>query len=188
MNYFGEDGPEHVPVGADQIAAHRELIDQRRALFMRHFMVDYLELSMRRVISNSAGYCATESGFFDINKDSSEAQRAKTDVLFEKCLGKHTDSFDGGLDVFQDYLKSKTKGVISHSADLDPHQDRIKNAYLMGKDNIDPVYDQKPTQSSLLGELDLVVDDDALKSRNTAQTSSLGERQNRPFDFELNKK
>lgn len=47
MNYFGEDGPEfmgNLAQGVDQ-----KKLENRKQQYIKHFMLDYLELTMRQI-------------------------------------------------------------------------------------------------------------------------------------------
>ena len=48
MNIFGEDGPEFKGNRVDKELEQK--IAERKSAFLKHFMVDYLELSLRKVV------------------------------------------------------------------------------------------------------------------------------------------
>ena len=63
------------------------------------------------------------------------------DSEFEKCLGKYSDSYETGLDVWTQHLSLLNKNkIITHDQDLDSKQARDRQ-YLMGGNAEDPVYD-----------------------------------------------
>jgi len=61
--------------------------------------------------------CAKKTGYFSVLESQlgDEKRLKQLDVQFEKCLGKYTDSYESGLDVFNAHLKSQNKkNVITH--------------------------------------------------------------------------
>lgn len=61
MNYFGEDGPEFM--GNINEPSEQEL-DAKKTVFLRHFMIDNLEYSLRRMVKENALFCAKKVGYF----------------------------------------------------------------------------------------------------------------------------
>ena len=100
---------------------------------MKHFMIDYLELTMRRVARENVLFCAKKVGYFNTNQDSSSSYLAKLDEKFELCLGKFSDSYDSSLEVFMKHLEQeRQQRNISHSTALDSNIERQNRAFLMG--------------------------------------------------------
>ena len=66
---------------------------------MKHFMIDFIELGQRKSIYKNALYCANKVGYFNEDNDPKSLES-----VFEKCLGKHSDSFESGLDILQEHI------------------------------------------------------------------------------------
>ena len=52
MNYFGEDGPEPMAQNqpsAEEIKAVTEMAERSKDKYLKFFMVDFIEMSMRKV-------------------------------------------------------------------------------------------------------------------------------------------
>ena len=66
-------------------------------------MVDLLEYNLRRVASNNVIYCAERCEIFNdiMNQDLTVKQTRNQTSCFEKCLGKHSDSLEVGLDTLR---------------------------------------------------------------------------------------
>ena len=62
MNIFAEDGPKFMGNKIDENNVKE--IEAQKANFMKYFMVDYMEFSMRRAVTNNAVECARKVGYF----------------------------------------------------------------------------------------------------------------------------
>ena len=114
MDYFKPGGPKAIAPKLYDMAEQQE---QVRAEFFRHFLVDMIELNMRKVALQNTKYCATRCHIFKdmLEKDLSHREQRQEDACFETCLGKHTDSFEVALDCVTKHLaeeKAKNAGQI----------------------------------------------------------------------------
>ena len=80
---------------------------------MNHFMVDYLEISLRKIVHDNTIFCAKKAGYFkDMRRD---VDLNSMDSKFEKCLGKYSDSYETGLDVWTQHLNLLNSGkIVTH--------------------------------------------------------------------------
>ena len=64
------------------------------------------------------------------------------DIEFEDCLGKYSDSYEHGIEMFNRQLVAMRKSnIIQHSKDFDQDPDR-QHAFKMGHGTmVEPVYD-----------------------------------------------
>ena len=71
-------------------------------------MIDFIELNMRKVVNQNITFCADKCKVFDdmIERDLSAKEEREQTSCFEKCLGKHSDSFEVALDCFGNHLKT----------------------------------------------------------------------------------
>lgn len=56
MNILGEDGPQFMGNLSDKV--DQKQIEQRKATYLKHFMLDYLEISMRQIANQNSIKCA----------------------------------------------------------------------------------------------------------------------------------
>ena len=94
--FYGEDGPQYAGNIGDP-SKEREL-NARKEQYMQHFMIDYLELSLRKIAQENAIHCAKKAGYFQNMR--ADMDLKSLDSKFEKCLGKYSDSYETGLDVW----------------------------------------------------------------------------------------
>lgn len=81
-------------------------------MYMKHFMVDYLEHGMRKVVQANALSCSKNVNYFRmLNEDLSSVEQRALDSAFEKCLGKYSDSYEHALDTFNTHLRTSKKAV-----------------------------------------------------------------------------
>ena len=101
---------------------------KRKENLMRHFMVDFIEINMRKIAYNNATFCAQKVGYFNQNN----TNFTQLDCDFEKCLSKFSDSYESSLEVLTQHLHvmNETK-EFSHSQELKSDQSRA-NAFMMG--------------------------------------------------------
>jgi len=84
------------------------------------------------------------------DSDKSNTELLKEERLqmscFEKCLGKHSDSFEVSLGVFGQHLRAnaKHKNLVTH-AHIDGESDS-DNQFLLGEGTDEPVYDTPMAQ------------------------------------------
>ena len=69
----------------------------KRETYMRHFMMDFMEFGMRKVIQDNSITCAKKVGYFQ-NRGLKEVDMEILDVNMENCLGKHSDSYEYALE------------------------------------------------------------------------------------------
>lgn len=64
MNIFGEDGPKYI--GNQNLAAQNEMreLEIKKSLYMKHFMVDFIEHGLRKVVQQNSLECARNVGYF----------------------------------------------------------------------------------------------------------------------------
>ena len=76
--------------------------------YLKFFMVDFMELSLRKVAYQNAIYCSDRCKMFDniMDEDLSSKEERLQHSCFEKCLGKHSDSLESALDVLSDHMKT----------------------------------------------------------------------------------
>ena len=70
-------------------------------------MVDFMEMSIRKVSYQNAIYCSDRCKMFDniMDENLSPKEEKMQHSCFEKCLGKHTDSLESALEVLGSHLK-----------------------------------------------------------------------------------
>jgi hypothetical protein len=113
MNIFGEDGPKFM--GNKNSAAELEAKDLeiKKQIYMKHFMIDFIEHGLRKVVHNSSLECAKKAGYFDnLSKDLTDKEYRIIDQKFESCLGKYSDSYEHGLDIFGKHLGTMKKAHL----------------------------------------------------------------------------
>ena len=113
---MGRDGPEALPLNAqDNSVAAAETKEK----FFKFFLTDFIELTMRKVAFQNAEFCANKCDLLSkatLMADLTLKQERDQMACFERCLGKHSDSFEVALDVFGNHLRSaKQQNVITHS-------------------------------------------------------------------------
>ena len=116
--------------------------------YIKFFMVDFIEYNMRKVAGNNTIYCADRCKVFDdiMTKDLTLKEEREQMSCFEKCLGKHSDSFEVALDIFGTHLgKLKQNNIITHTHEKGVFDEVVNKAYLLGEGTQEPVYD-KPVQ------------------------------------------
>ena len=157
MDIFAEDGPVYKGNVGDT-SQTEELAHARKEQYMRHFMVDFIDISMRRIAYDNSIHCAQRVGYFN---DSKNVNQRKLDADYEKCLGKYSDSYESGLDILTQHLALMNKSkLITHGQELKGKSAR-DNSYLMGGETAEPIYDNAQT----LPGLDLKVKNDLIDSR-----------------------
>ena len=91
------------------------MAEQAKHEYLRFWMVDFIEMSMRRVAVDNTRFCARQCNLFSFAKSGITDQMSPLEELnyerkemscFEKCLGKHTDSFEIALNQWRDHLHS----------------------------------------------------------------------------------
>ena len=122
----GEDGPRFMGQLNPQGQNMTEIAEKQKDMFIKHFMIDYMEYSMRRVVQENTLHCAKQVGYFRVNeKNMTPKSIRQLDSKFEKCIGKYTDSYEQSLDVFGQHLKMMNKSnIITHSQQLDSKEQR----------------------------------------------------------------
>ena len=68
MNYFGEDGPE--PMAKNQPSQEEQeqamaMAERAKEQYLKFFMVDYVEMTMRKVANHNTVFCANQAKLFD---------------------------------------------------------------------------------------------------------------------------
>ena len=68
--------------------------------FMKYQMIDFMEFTMRKVVSKNMTFCADQCKMFDniLDEDLSTKEERIQNNCFENCIGKHSDSVEYGLD------------------------------------------------------------------------------------------
>ena len=80
-------------------------IEQKKATYMKHFIVDYLEHGLRKSVQQNALTCAKNVNYFRyLNEDLSNKEQRMLDSAFEKCLGKYSDSYEHALLAFNNHM------------------------------------------------------------------------------------
>ena len=125
MNYFGEDGPEPMAQqqpSADEMKAVAEMSERSKEKYLKFFMVDFIEMSMRKVSANNTIFCANQAKLFDnlMDEDLTTRQKKQQMDSFENCLGKHTDSFDYALVMMMEHLQGNSiqKTTYQHDGEV----------------------------------------------------------------------
>ena len=128
MDIFAEDGPQYKGnTGSSTVS--EQLANSRKEQYMRHFMVDFIDISMRKIAYDNSIHCAQRVGYFNESKN---VDQRKQDADFEKCLGKYSDSYEYGLDILTQHLALMNKSkIITHNKELRGKSKR-ENSYLMG--------------------------------------------------------
>lgn len=76
MDIFAEDGPEYkgnINFGAKEFSEDQ---NKMKSMYMKHFMLDFMESSMRKVIHDNAMSCAKKVGYFsNLDKDLSNLKQ-----------------------------------------------------------------------------------------------------------------
>ena len=62
MNIFAEDGPEPIPRQVDTQQEHVAV--QAKQTYLKHFMVDFIEFNLRKVVVSNTIYCADNCRLF----------------------------------------------------------------------------------------------------------------------------
>jgi hypothetical protein len=62
MNIFAEDGPEPLPRSQDPESEHVGI--QAKQTYLKHFMVDFIEFNLRKVVTQNTIYCADNCALF----------------------------------------------------------------------------------------------------------------------------
>ena len=65
MNIFGnEDGPQYR--GNQNLGAQNDMqeLESKKSLYMKHFMIDYIEHGLRKVVQQNSLDCAKNVGYF----------------------------------------------------------------------------------------------------------------------------
>ena len=140
MNYFGEDGPE--PMAPTQPSDEEQqrveaVIEASKDRYLKFFMVDFVEMSMRKVATQNITFCANQAKLFDNLMDDSETQRQQRQKMnkFENCLGKHTDSLEHALSAMMMQSKQvseKQSAVYEHEGEVSMMPGVAKNDYEVG--------------------------------------------------------
>ena len=136
MDYFGEDGPEPIQRRADP-EQQRLMEEQQEAVkdrYLRYFMIDFAEQSMRKVASNNIIWCAEKSQLFDniLNEDLTPKQKRTQLRQFENCLGKHTDSLDQAMSALSDHMSRmnrQERTVFEHEGEVNTLLGTTKPVY-----------------------------------------------------------
>ena len=110
MNYFGEDGPEAIEKNKQSAEEERAAImmaEKTKEHYLRFFMVDFVEMAVRKVASQNTIFCANQARLFDkmMEEDLSKKESKKQMMDFENCLGKHSDSLEHALSVLSGHIK-----------------------------------------------------------------------------------
>jgi hypothetical protein len=107
-------------------------------------MVDFIEFNMRKVAVDNTRFCARQCKLFkledikDLTQQEELTQERNELSCFEKCLGKHSDSFEFALDVWKEHLhKTRKNPVTSHSHEV---EDKDRQYLLQGGED-EPIYD-----------------------------------------------
>ena len=74
MNYFAEDGPQPLAPNQateEEMKAQMHLAEGSKERFLKFFMVDYIEMTMRKVANQNTIFCANKAKLFDnlMNED-----------------------------------------------------------------------------------------------------------------------
>ena len=141
MDYHATDGPQYK---GDRNLFSDEMekeLSNRKSMFMKHFVLDFVDFGMQKTVTENMMYCAQKVGYFNnINATLSDQEYELLDTKYESCLGKFSDSFEIGLDAVNDYMiKNKKQTYVSHSQELDPSKKR-EQGYFMGQDTTEPIY------------------------------------------------
>ena len=148
--------------GAEDIDIGEAKLRLQRESYLRHFMLDYLENTLRTVVQQNALKCARQLNYFSVDrvleqrlKDAKLAEvsadqrvKAKDIVLrdldeeFDNCLGKHSDSYEHALVLMTDHMRrNKKSNVTTHTTPLDSRTER--QGYVMGGETLaEPVYEK----------------------------------------------
>ena len=68
MEVFGEDGPIAMPRDApttDEQRAANEMANKSKERYLKFFMVDFIEMSMRKVAYQNIVFCSKEAKLFE---------------------------------------------------------------------------------------------------------------------------
>lgn len=99
-------------------------------------MVDFLEFNLRKIALENSPFCIQKCKVVDNLDDENYAKSSLN--CFEKCLGKFSDSYEIGLDIFGKHLTTlNQKQVFTHANKKD-----MEARFLMGEGGMDPVYDR----------------------------------------------
>ena len=133
MNIFAEDGPEPLPRTQDPEKEHVGV--QAKQTYLKHFMVDFIEFKLRKVVTQNTIFCADRCALFTdiMDEDLTVKEQRQQMSCFEKCIGKHTDGLDLALSTLSEHLKNNREKEIVRTK---------KDGYLLGQNAAEPVYDK----------------------------------------------
>ena len=69
--------------------------------YLKFFMVDFMEMSIRKVSYQNAIHCSDRCKMFDniMDENLTPKEEKMQHSCFEKCIGKHSDSLETALEV-----------------------------------------------------------------------------------------
>ena len=88
------------------------MAEKSRERYLKFFMVDFIEMTMRKVASQNTVFCANQARLFDnlMEEELSKRDARKQLQAFENCLGKHSDSLEHALSNLSYFIQSKEAG------------------------------------------------------------------------------
>ena len=103
-----------------------------KARYLKFFMIDFIEMSMRKVANQNTVFCSKEAGLFDnlMDEDLTERQKKQQLSRFENCLGKHTDSLEHALSLMSrvNAAQNDQNLVFEHDGEVNTLPNR-RNVY-----------------------------------------------------------
>ena len=82
--------------------------------YLKYFMVDFMEMSIRKVTFENTIFCANRCKMFEniMDEDLSVKEEKQQHSCFEKCLGKHSDSLESALEVLAEHMKKASENKL----------------------------------------------------------------------------
>ena len=109
MDYFGKDGPTPMQPNQpsdEEMKAAMAKAQQSKDRYLKFFMIDFVEMSMRKVANQNTVFCAKQAKLFDnlMEEDLTVREKKRQLQRFENCLGKHTDSLEHALSMLSTHI------------------------------------------------------------------------------------